>query len=436
MGSASASGTGNPGAGNRVGQIDSLRCFAMSAVVAQHCGLLPLGWTGVWLFFVISGYVVTCTVVGRSSDQPPARRLASFFRRRIMRIVPVYYAYVLAGVLVSVGSAATFARYDLAALLGFFHNIAMGEGRGLLADWPVSHLWTISVEMQFYLVYGTALILAPRRAVVYLLFAALLVAPAARLSASWWFAGLGLDSETSAFRIYSGPFLHIDAFAAGGLLAFAAYNATLTRLSRPLAVWGFAALLLYCVSYFVLNRLAGAHGLDTLRNIVSGVLWGQYREVFVYSAVAAPAAGLVALAATNDPWVSWLLRHRLLQRVGEISYGAYIFHVLGIAAAAYLLGLFVDLSAHPVMGRLALFALSYTATIAAAELSFRTFKARFLNKRARAIPAPGKKVESGEAGPRRPVTSQGHPHRTTEAWQADAPPAASDLPHTPLSWRR
>lgn len=41
----------------------------MTAVVAQHNDLLPIGWTGVWLFFVISGYVVTLAMVGRQSSR-------------------------------------------------------------------------------------------------------------------------------------------------------------------------------------------------------------------------------------------------------------------------------------------------------------------------------------------------------------------------------
>ncbi|WP_394885646.1 acyltransferase family protein (plasmid) [Mesorhizobium sp. AaZ16] len=169
MGSFSPAGTAD--GSKRVASVDSLRCFAMTAVVAQHCGLMPFGWTGVWLFFVISGFVVTLAVIERPTDRPPLERLRGFFRRRTIRIVPVYYAYVGVGILASLAAGASVDLFDLLSLLGFYHNVAMGLGRGQLSDWPVAHLWTISVEMQFYLVYGTVLVLASRRTVIAILFA-------------------------------------------------------------------------------------------------------------------------------------------------------------------------------------------------------------------------------------------------------------------------
>lgn len=369
-------------AGKRVAAVDSLRCFAMTAVVAQHCGLMPFGWTGVWLFFVISGFVVTLSVIGRPADRPPLESLRSFFRRRALRIVPVYYAYVGIGILVSLAAGASVDLFNVVSLLGFYHNIAMGLGRGSLADWPVGHLWTISVEMQFYLVYGTILILMSRQTVVILLFAALVVAPLLRFAASAEFSSLHLGSEASAYLIYSGSFLHTDSFAMGALLAFASHYGRIHRLARPLAWAGIAAMLVYTATYIWVNySVMHAHGADILKNVVSGILWGQYREVFLYSALAAASGGWVALAATGDRSVSWLLKSRLLRRIGEISYGAYIVHPIAIAAAALFLPHVADLTEQPIARRLALFAVSYAITVIVAELSFKYFESRFLGRR-------------------------------------------------------
>src|SRR5580704_5953950 len=52
-----------------IGEIDGLRCFAMTGVVAGHCSLM-LGWVGVWLFFVISGFVVTKSLRQRIAEPP------------------------------------------------------------------------------------------------------------------------------------------------------------------------------------------------------------------------------------------------------------------------------------------------------------------------------------------------------------------------------
>jgi peptidoglycan/LPS O-acetylase OafA/YrhL len=357
----------------------------MTAVVAQHCGLMPFGWTGVWLFFVISGYVVTLSVISRPSDKPAKRRLTDFFRRRAYRIVPVYYAYVGVGFLICLVTGQAIDSLTAGSLLGFFFNFAMAMGSGELGNWHVGHLWTISIEMQFYVLYGTVLIMASRRTVIFFLVSALAISPLLRLAVSLALIRFHGDAESNAFAIYSGSFLHTDSFAAGALLAFASERGLLSRIARPLAGVGLVALAVYISIYVGLNYASGARGIDALRDVLSGILWGQMREVFVYSALAIAGAGLVAIAASEDRSLAWLLKHRLLQRIGEISYGAYVYHTLMIAVALKVLPLMIDLApAHrAIISKIALFALSYVMTVIVSELSFRHFESRFIGGRHR-----------------------------------------------------
>ena len=78
---------------SRFDEVDALRSLAMIAVIAQHADLLPLGWIGVWIFYVISGFVVATSVLGGADKGLSAgRRVSLFYIRRIARIVPSYYA--------------------------------------------------------------------------------------------------------------------------------------------------------------------------------------------------------------------------------------------------------------------------------------------------------------------------------------------------------
>lgn len=367
-------------ASTRVGPIDALRCFAMTAVVAQHNGLLPFGWTGVWLFFVISGFVVTQSVISRPSADSPAQGLSRFFERRVRRIVPIYYAYIGAALLFCLFVGGEADPIVFASLLGFFNNVATTFGHGALDLWPVGHLWTISVEMQFYAVYGVLLFLMSRNRLMVLLACSIVTAPVLRMLASIYISGFGWDSEAMAFAIYAGSFLHVDAFAVGALLAMATQKGLIERIARPLAATGFSVLGCYAIIYVSINYSSGARGIDAFRNVISGIIWGQYREVFLYSAVVMASGGLVALAAVKDPLVDWLLRSRVLQRIGEISYGAYVYHALAIVLCwSFLREVFgVPGDDWPLHWRIARFVLSYTLTIVAAELSYHYFETRFI----------------------------------------------------------
>src|ERR1700730_3156658 len=87
-----------------VGEVDALRCLAITAVIAQHCQLLPFGWTGVWLFFVISGFAITSSLLAsdRTKHTKPIL-IRNFYVRRCLRIWPVYFL-VVAGNLIAATS--------------------------------------------------------------------------------------------------------------------------------------------------------------------------------------------------------------------------------------------------------------------------------------------------------------------------------------------
>src|ERR1041384_5334731 len=79
----------DPKAKTYIPQIDSLRAIAVIAVIIYHLNssILPGGFSGVDIFFVISGYVVSVSLA-RDAQKPLLRFLLSFYARRIVRIVP------------------------------------------------------------------------------------------------------------------------------------------------------------------------------------------------------------------------------------------------------------------------------------------------------------------------------------------------------------
>jgi peptidoglycan/LPS O-acetylase OafA/YrhL len=144
--------------------IDGLRAVAVLSVIIFHVDFLTLpgGFTGVDMFFVISGYVISQSLYTRS-DMSFSAYLADFYRRRFLRIVPALLVVLVACALVSamfVPQAWLSAQNDQTGLAAYF-----GLSNFMLA-WnsdtyfspstqlnPYTHTWTLAVEEQFYLVF-------------------------------------------------------------------------------------------------------------------------------------------------------------------------------------------------------------------------------------------------------------------------------------------
>jgi peptidoglycan/LPS O-acetylase OafA/YrhL len=148
-------------------EIDGLRAIAVLAVVFYHATGVPRsGFVGVDIFFVISGYLITGILL---SEYRAAGRIdiAAFYARRVRRIFPAFLALTVAtlivsGVLLSSDQIAS-ATYSAASALLFVANMYFQSSTGgyfasRAEETPLLHLWSLSVEEQFYLVWPALLL--------------------------------------------------------------------------------------------------------------------------------------------------------------------------------------------------------------------------------------------------------------------------------------
>lgn len=193
----------------RLPELDGVRALAVLAVMAFHYGLLPFGYLGVVVFFVLSGYLITGIVTSGVEWR-------TFYRRRAIRLLPAL-ALVLLVVAPTIPAAST-----IAAATGTL-NLTMAFGL-LPVERSIGHLWSLASEWQFYLGWPPVAVWALRR------WSPQTVAVAATglaiLSLGWAMV------QTDWMRVWTGPDTQAWAFLVGSALAL---NGARVPTIRPLA---------------------------------------------------------------------------------------------------------------------------------------------------------------------------------------------------------
>lgn len=304
--------------------IDGLRAIAVLAVVLFHINpaWLPGGFAGVDIFFVISGYLITGNII---KDIRSSRGFSwsEFYRRRILRILPVLFVVLLAvlafGQLIMLPSdLAGLSKATLSALLSaanvyftyFLDTSYFADDSSLQ---PLLHLWSLGVEEQFYLFWPVLLVMLLGRLSRqhFLLLTALLSVLSFGL-AQWL-----LDLQPM-FAYYMLP------PRAGELLIGAMLAVYLSGdLHRPSP------------------RMAGLAGTAGLLLIAGSLLWVT-EDLGFPGVMALPStlgAALVILAgSTGIQGASRLLALRPMMLVGLISYSLYLWHWPVLAFYRYAFG--------------------------------------------------------------------------------------------------
>lgn len=303
--------------GGRIDAVDGLRALAVIAVVAFHFGApLPGGFLGVDLFFVISGFVITRLLIRRHAT---GSRLeyGRFLARRVRRLLPALVVVLAATMLWLLTTDQAMQRAgdkQIVAAAGYVSNWYAIFGKQSYWDvhselTPLNHLWSLSVEEQFYLLWPWLVVLlltlVPRRA-----RPALVLAGAAVSYGLAFWLGMG-----HAERAYLGTDTRAGALLLGAALALFLDGPRSRRRSTSRD-----------------RRIVTAVGVSALVAFTAACAIGW--------TVDSPAlyAGGLLLVGVSEAALVWSVLHRgvlarvfgspVLRAVGRASYSIYLWHWL------------------------------------------------------------------------------------------------------------
>lgn len=303
-----------------ISSLDGLRAVSIGLVIVAHAAatagapawldrpmITSLGNVGVRFFFVISGFLIT-TLLLRDLDRYGQVRLELFYARRALRILPAFACYVavmwtlyLAGVIDLNFHVPTRQHVD-SAIPDLLHAITFTANYSHDYNWYFNHLWTLSVEEQFYLLWPFTLYFLGLRRGLIVGCAILLIAPLIRLAMFSFGSGpeIALSREFQAVA---------DALATGCLAAILhnrltgnAFFAGLVRwpaipIGGALVAFGYGAALVSRPAAYVFGQTAANIGIVLL----------------IQHVVRHP-----------EGWASRVLNTRPFVAVGVLSYSLYL----------------------------------------------------------------------------------------------------------------
>jgi peptidoglycan/LPS O-acetylase OafA/YrhL len=288
--------------------LDGLRAISIALVLLDHMGrpwdrgpldlgIGDYGTLGVVVFFVISGFLITSLLMTEHARKGRVS-LRLFYARRALRIFPAAYVFLLAVFLLWLAGRFPLAPRDFGYALTYTVNYLPRPG------WQIGHLWSLSVEEQFYLLWPLAFVALGLRRAAWVAAVVVLVGPAARAGARVFLRGSPYE-DLPMFPMVA------DSLAVGCLLAVG--RGWLERQGWYLALLrpGFSLFLVGLV--LLLNRYTGYGVVDVAGRSVLNV-----------------ALAILVHRSVHHSWdrAGRFLNWRPVAFVGLLSYSFYLWQQL------------------------------------------------------------------------------------------------------------
>lgn len=293
-------------------QLDGLRFFAVLMVMVAHW--LQWQWSnpilqkipfvhGVTLFFVLSGFLITNILIQQKVkvERLNANKwtlLKTFYWRRFLRIMPIYYLLILFLFIIDYQNTRTIFPW----LASFSTNIYQSMTNEYLGEF--NHFWSLGVEEQFYLFWPLFILFLNRRNLLIFILIVIITGLSFRIyyeQQGFWMA------------ISYAPNTAMHALGLGALLAFFKnYHALFYQiLNNKKAMW--ITMLLYLIQLSLFNYFQ----------------WKKYGDVFDEFFFSIVATLIIAVAAQDGfkSMIKFVLASKFVIYAGKISYGMYLFHL-------------------------------------------------------------------------------------------------------------
>ena len=368
----------------RRGQIDALRALAVGFVLFDHYampeGSGPVGRLSVRLFLIISGYLITEILLrarneAEKTGSGPGEPLIAFYLHRLLRIAPAYFLVV--GLTYALHPA-DFPGNVLAWHASFQSSIFFARHDSWDLPWRLSHLWTLSVQEQFYLLWPLVVLFIPRRYLLAVTLSLMLIGPIFRLT----MVALGQQETVAAFTLLPAS---LSAIGVGAVAALLEQRSAAPKASAGVdpPIWLAIGLCLFILACLVPHDFR----------------WDYLVLEYVWLA---PLTGLLLSASQGlrGP-LGRVLDQAWLQYLGRISLGIYLYQWLAYDAVAALFP-----AGDPLIGRgLLRLVLVTPVCIALAALSW-TFLERPVSRLRRLLPNARRARSIGVTAPRSWTISQ------------------------------
>ena len=332
-------------------------------VAGPFSAVASVGWTGVDIFFVLSGYLITTILY---EQRGRLHYFRNFYMRRVLRLFPLYYSLFL---LALVLTPLLHIRWRLGHLAMMFYgaNLVLPFDGSLrwLGPFNLFHTWSLAVEEQFYLVWpwlvGGHMSKATLRRVC---LAGVIGAPLLRLAL--------LHTNVQPWLIYQSLPTRIDSLLAGALLALM----PLPSLRAARIAGGVAVVVLGFViwkghsSYFLTRSMQGLG----------------------YSALALLSVAVLVMSLWSGTVAQRVCSWGVLRFYGRYSYGLYLLHYWFSRAFRSLQDWIMQHSVVPAMGAFLSFSVILFCSTLMAVASYRWLEQPFLRLKERFSPEPAKQL--------------------------------------------
>ena len=372
------------GVRNHYPGLDGLRAIAVCMVFLQHyaanySSAFGWGWTGVDIFFVLSGFLIT-GILYDSQSQP--FRYRDFYVRRTLRIFPLYYAIWLAILLATpllqwqwnwrwllwpayLGNYARFIFLHQPGNPYRFDRLTCGplgqQWFGSPMHLYIGHFWSLCVEEQFYLIWPLVVYQVRRReTLIKICIAVIVAAPLFR----WWLTTVMSPQTLGMEILYRSMPTRIDALLIGGLIALCLRGPQKHWLHQWKHALLFASAALFLLAYLIAVNLLHLPLNGSATNWIG---------IYGFTLIDLFAAALILETIHPSGWWNRLLSLKGIRNFGTISYGFYVYHDLLHDIYSYIANRFFR--AHAILVTITL---AFFASWLIAWISYRVLEAPML----------------------------------------------------------